>query len=89
MLVELDLGHPTTGAALARAGAAGLPLDVRLVLPADGDAAPRALAEVARMLRDVPVVRLGVFDPHNPSVTDAAAVAALRAALADAASGFP
>lgn len=86
VLVELDLRHPTVAPALARARTAGLPLDVRLVLPSDEAAGAErdALADAAALLRDVPLRRIGVFRAHNPSVTDAAAVARVRAALADA-----
>jgi D-apionolactonase len=83
LLVELDLATPNWRAALQRAASVGLPLDVRIVL-ADDDAGALDAAAVA--LRDVPLARVTAFWPTGPArhVSDAEAVAAVRAALAAA-----
>lgn len=82
VLVELDLAAPAWPAVLGRAAASGLPLDVRIVLT--GDAA--ALGAAARALRAHDLARVSAFPLTGPSrhVSDAAATAALRAALAGA-----
>jgi hypothetical protein len=77
LVVELDLAHSNWRAALDRAAAAGLPLDVRAVPGVDG------FAELARALRDLRVVRVAAFHPEL-HVSDAHTIAALRIALADA-----
>ncbi|MBU4466129.1 MAG: hypothetical protein KKH75_09830 [Actinobacteria bacterium] len=91
--VELDLASPNWTAALARAAATGLPLDVRLVLASAPESlsspespSRRALAAVARELRHLSVARVAVFQRSGPSqhMSDVAATNALRAALADA-----
>ncbi len=76
--VELDLSSPAWRAALARAAAAGLPLDVRFVRPS----APELFAG-ASALRDLPLRTVGAFAGEGPGkhVSDATTVAALRAAL--------
>ncbi|KAA9108140.1 hypothetical protein [Microbacterium rhizomatis] len=81
LLVELDLRTPTWIAALERAATAGLPLDVRVVLP-DGDPTT-VLLDLASRLRAAGAIRVAAFDPVL-HVTDAAAAAALRQALARA-----
>lgn len=79
VLVELDLRVPSWRAALARAAASGAPLDVRLV--GIEDAAERDAA--ADALRGLDVRRVGAFAASGAAahVSDAATVAALRAAL--------
>ncbi|GAA5206242.1 hypothetical protein [Microbacterium kyungheense] len=83
VLVELDLATRNWRAALARATASGLPLDVRFVL-ADDD--PAAIREGARALQDLAVVRATAFWPTGPArhVSDLDAIALLREALDDA-----
>ncbi|GAA1974813.1 hypothetical protein [Microbacterium pumilum] len=81
VLVELDLGSSNWRAALTRATASGLPLDVRAVLARD--AAGSTVDDLATALVDLPVLRVAIFDPIS-HVTDAAATASLRAALASA-----
>ncbi|MET0674123.1 MAG: hypothetical protein ABWY37_11585 [Microbacterium pygmaeum] len=81
LLVELDLRSSNWRAALDRAAASALPLDVRVVLPA-GDAAP-ILDELVALLADARVRRVAAFDPVL-HVSDGATVAALRSALAAA-----
>ena len=87
VLVELDLRTPNWRAALARATASGAPLDVRVIAPA---AAP--FDEVAGELIDVAATpglhRIGVFDAVL-HVTDAEALAQLRAALRSAGVDVP
>lgn len=80
VLVELDLASPSWRAALQRARASGLPLDVRFVLdPGDPDALGPAVAALA----DLPVARVAAFQPTGAArhVSDVAATAALRDAL--------
>jgi hypothetical protein len=83
VLVELDLATPNWRAALERACDAGLPLDVRFVL-ADGD--PTAIRAGAQALRGRAIARVSAFAPSGAAqhVSDAAAIGALRAALAAA-----
>lgn len=78
VLVELDLATKNWRAALGRAAASGLPLDVRFVL-ADDDALSAGVAA----LRDHDVVRVTAFQPEGAArhISDAAAVATLRRAL--------
>lgn len=85
LLVELDLAAPSRHAALDRAAASGRPLDVRLVLD---PAHPEALDELVGRLAALPVLRLAAFD-RVTHVTDAAAAAAVRAALAMAGLDLP
>jgi hypothetical protein len=84
--VELDLSSPAWRAALARAAAAGLPLDVRFVRAS----APDLLAGVSA-LRDLPLRTVGAFAGEGPGkhVSDATTVAALRAALREAGLDVP
>lgn len=84
LLVELDLGWAGWPAALARASASGLPLDVRVVIP-DADPASAVAAAVAA-LRGLDVTRVAAFQPSGPArhVSDATATALLRAAAAAA-----
>ncbi|SIT86913.1 hypothetical protein [Microbacterium sp. RU33B] len=81
VLVELDLATRNWRAALGRAAASGLPLDVQFVL-ADDD----ALAAGVAALRDHDVVRVTAFQPEGAArhISDAAAIATLRRALAAA-----
>lgn len=83
-VVELDLRTPTWRAALDRAAADGLPLDVRIVT--DGSAG--SLTEAAAALRPLEVLRVTPFDAAL-HVSDAATVSALRSALADAGVDVP
>jgi D-apionolactonase len=80
LLVELDLRTPPWRAALERAAASGLPLDVRVVLDEPDPAVLEALAEA---LRHRTVARVAVFHPLF-HVSTADYVHALRAALASA-----
>ncbi|MGW8482105.1 hypothetical protein ACWGJP_03140 [Microbacterium sp. NPDC055903] len=77
-VVELDLATPTWPAALGRAAADGLPLDVRLVT--DGDA--EGIAAAVRALSAYPVLRVAPFDAVEHVALEST-VAALRAALAE------
>ena len=83
VLVELDLATRSWPAALARAAASGLPLDVRFVL---ADDAPDAIRAGALALHGIPLARVAAFAAAGPAahVSDAAAIAALRDALAQA-----
>ncbi|MEW1835754.1 hypothetical protein [Microbacterium sp. NPDC079995] len=79
VLVELDLRAPSWRAALARATTSGAPVDVRFVgieHTAERDAAAAAL-------RGLDVRRVGAFAASGAAahVSDAATIAALRAAL--------
>jgi hypothetical protein len=74
-VVELNLTTPNWAAALARAAADGLPLDVRLVT--DGDAA--VLQAAVRALDAIEVLRITAVDSVL-HVSDAATVSLLRAA---------
>lgn len=75
-VVELDLATPAWPAALRRAGADGLPLDLRVVT----DGAPEALASVAAALRAHDVRSVSPFDALL-HVSTASTVAAMRDAL--------
>lgn len=86
VVVELDLGSTNWRAALERARSSGLPLDVRATLRA-GERSASAI-ELADELRDTPLLRVAAFDPRL-HVTDAAAAAALRSALAAAGVATP
>jgi D-apionolactonase len=83
LLVELDLATPNWRAALDRAAATGLPLDVRIVL---ADDRPKAIGDVAGALAGLALVRVTAFWATGPSrhVSDRAAITALREALARA-----
>jgi D-apionolactonase len=83
VIVELDLATRNWRAALERAASAGLPLDVRFVLADDNHT---RITDGARALAGLPLVRVTAFWPTGPSrhVSDAAAIALLREALADA-----
>lgn len=86
VLVELDPATPNWRAALDRAGAARLPLDVRFVVDTAGEEAGGALAAAVAALRGRDIVRVGVYQAAGDAahVTDEAAAGALRAALAAA-----
>lgn len=88
LLVELDLASPTWRAALSRAAASGLPLDVRFVLDPDD---PDALRVGVAALVGKSVARVAAFPATGPAahVTDAAATARLREALAANALSLP
>ncbi|MBW9109118.1 hypothetical protein [Microbacterium ureisolvens] len=83
VLVELDLATRNWRAALDRAAASALPLDVRFVI-ADDD--PAAIEQAVLALRDRPVARATAFAPTGPAqhVSDLAAIGHLRHALAEA-----
>jgi len=95
VLVELDLASTNWRAALERAAAAGLPLDVRLTVPPAEDAlwgtkipggiTENALTEImtdaVATLAPHDVLRIAAFDPIT-HVTEPQATAALRYALA-------
>ncbi len=87
-VVELNLTTPNWSAALDRAAADRVPLDVRLVT--DGE--ERTLLDAVRALADVAehpgVARLTAFDAAE-HVSDAGTVAALRAALSAAGLSVP
>ncbi|MEU1973001.1 hypothetical protein ABZ477_15205 [Microbacterium sp. NPDC019599] len=85
LLLEVDLAAPNRHAALGRGAASGRPLDVRLVVD---PAAPETLDGFVALLADLPVVRLGAFDPVT-HVTDEPIAAALRAAVARAGLDLP
>ncbi|BAJ74974.1 hypothetical protein MTES_2010 [Microbacterium testaceum StLB037] len=76
--VELDLASPAWRAALDRATASGLPLDVRFVR-----ASPRHLRAAVAPLRGLDVRTVGAFAGDGPEkhVSDATTVAGLREAL--------
>lgn len=80
VLVELDLASPAWRAALHRAQAAGLPLDVRFLLDARS---PGALRDGVAALAGVDVVRAAVFHQVGDArhVSDRDAVEALRVEL--------
>jgi hypothetical protein len=79
VLVELDLRTPNWRAALARAAASGSPLDVRVIGKAD-TALGELGAELAEAAEAPGIARIGAFEA-DLHVTDAAMLAALRAAL--------
>lgn len=83
VLVELDLATRNWRAALDRAAASGLPLDVRFVLAEDD---PAAIDQAALALRDLPVSRATAFPPTGPAqhVSDLSAIGHLRHALTEA-----
>ena len=83
VLVELDLATGNWRAALDRAAASGLPLDVRFVL-ADDD--PAAIDHAVPALHGLSVARVTAFPPTGPArhVSDLDAIAALRHALTEA-----
>ncbi|MGM7698069.1 hypothetical protein [Microbacterium sp. A84] len=83
-IVELNLTTPTWRAALARAAADGLHLDVRLVTDAD----PAPLAEAARALADHRVIAITAFDSIL-HVSECSAVEGLRTALSAAGLAIP
>jgi len=90
LLVEVDLGWRGWPSALDRAARGGLPLDVRLVLPESGT--EEAIAAAARAVARLEVARVTAFQPagHEAQhVSDAAAIALLREALADAGADAP
>jgi hypothetical protein len=82
ILVEADLRTPNWRAALARAAARGVPLDVRVIGTVDSDYGE--LADALAGFSDAPgVARVGVFEAAL-HVTDAAVLSALREALRSA-----
>ncbi|WP_439590847.1 hypothetical protein [Microbacterium sp.] len=82
VLVELDLASPNWRAALDRAAASGVPLDVRFVLDAES---PGALVDGVGALAGRDVLRVAAFHQVSDArhVSDREAVADLRAALAE------
>lgn len=78
-VVELDLTTPTWSAALHRAAADGLPLDVRLVAAED----PQPLADAASAFARLPIIAVTPFDSVL-HVSDAPIVARTRTALDEA-----
>ena len=62
VVVELDLGSTNWRAALDRARASGLPLDVRVILARERSL--EALDELADALRDIPVLRAAAVRSH-------------------------
>lgn len=88
VLVELDLATRNWRAALARAAAAGRPLDVRFVL-ADHD--PSGIDDAVHALRGLALARVTAFWPTGPArhVSDLEAIALLRHALAEASIAAP
>jgi hypothetical protein len=80
LLVELDLATPNWRAALHRAAASGLPLDVRLV-PDAGQ--PTSLTAAAEALRGISLARVAAFQPEGEAahVSDDAIVTSLRDTL--------
>jgi len=82
-LVELDLATRTWRAALDRAAASGLPLDVRFVLD---DTHPASIDEAARALGGLPLARVTAFWPTGPArhISDLEAIGLLRHALSEA-----
>ncbi len=89
LLVEIDLAAPNWQAALERAGASGLALDVRFVLTDDRTA--DTLAVAADALRAHTVARVTAFWATGAErhVSDAAAIALLRHALSSAGVSAP
>lgn len=83
VLVELDLATRTWQAALGRAAASALPLDVRFVLAEDD---PTSIDEAVLALHDLPVARVTAFWPTGPArhVSDLEAIGLLRHALTEA-----
>nr|WP_240948755.1 hypothetical protein [Microbacterium sp. CFH 90308] len=83
VIVELDLATRNWRAALGRAAASGLALDVRFVLAEDD---PTGIDDAAYALRDLPVARVTAFWPTGPArhVSDLEAIALLRHALTQA-----
>ncbi|MFC8680302.1 hypothetical protein ACFT30_02195 [Microbacterium ureisolvens] len=83
VLVELDLATRNWRAALDRAAASALPLDVRFVLD---DSDPESVHDGAAALRGLPVARASAFWPTGPArhVSDLEAIALLRHALDEA-----
>ncbi|MEW1974916.1 hypothetical protein AB0301_07565 [Microbacterium profundi] len=78
-VVELDLTTPTWRAALHRAAADGVPLDVRLVVGED----PQPLTEAASALVGLPTITVTAFDSVL-HVSDEPTLARTRAALEEA-----
>ncbi|WP_206477013.1 hypothetical protein [Microbacterium sp. KRD172] len=78
-VVELDLTTPTWSAALHRAAADGLPLDVRLVAAED----PQPLADAASAFARLPIIAVTPFDSVL-HVSDGSIVARTRTALDEA-----
>jgi hypothetical protein len=83
VLVELDLATTNWRAALERAAASGRPLDVRFVL---ADDEPGAIYGGVVALRGAEIARVSAFWPTGAArhISDVAATALLRTALADA-----
>ena len=79
VLVELDLRTPNWPAALCRAAGAGAPLDVRVIASARAPFDELA-TELTAVAAAPGILRIGVFEAEL-HVTDAAVLAALRAAL--------
>jgi hypothetical protein len=83
VIVELDLATRNWRAALRRAAASGLALDVRFVLAEDD---PTSIDDAVHALRDLSVARVTAFWPTGPArhVADLEAIALLRVALTEA-----
>lgn len=83
VIVELDLATRNWRAALHRAAASGLPLDVRFVL---AEADPTSIDDAVHALRELPLARVTAFWPTGPArhVSDLEAIALLRHALTEA-----
>ena len=83
VLVELDLATRNWRAALGRAAASALPLDVRFVL---SDDEPASIDEAAHALRGLPIARVTAFVATGPArhVSDLGAIGLLRHALTEA-----
>jgi len=83
-LVEVDLGWSGWRAAIERAAASGLPLDVRLVLPLEDPEA--RVREAVDALAELPLARIAAIQPPtHPAehMSDDEAVRILRDALGD------
>ncbi|HLT67021.1 MAG TPA: hypothetical protein VKZ73_04040, partial [Microbacterium sp.] len=83
-LVEVDLGWSGWRAAIERAAASGLPLDVRLVLPLEDPEA--RVREAVDSLAQLPIARIAAIQPPtHPAehMSDDTAVRILRDALDD------
>lgn len=80
LTVELDLASPTWRAALERAAASSIPLDVRFVVDPDR---PKVLHTAVAALTGLLILRVTAFQPSGPAahVSDSRAIDSLRNAL--------